>query len=69
MDNYRGITVNSNVGKVYAKILRVEADARKRKLLGQMQHGFRWGWRGMDAVYILNHIMEKTEAGIWGEVP
>jgi hypothetical protein len=63
LDNYRGITVNSNVGKLFTRILtrRMEQDVEERGLLGKIQHGFRKGWRSTDAAFTLTHIINKYQ--------
>ncbi len=59
LDNYRGIAINSNIGKLFTKLLgaRLEADVELRQILGKIQHGFRRGIQAADALYILNRIM------------
>jgi hypothetical protein len=63
LDNYRGITINSNIGKLFARIIgkRMEEDVELRGLLGQMQHGFRKGWRATDAVFTLLQVIEMAK--------
>ena len=53
LTNYRGITVNSNVGKLFTKIItkRPEQDVEIRGLLGNIQHRFQKGWRSSDEAY------------------
>ncbi len=61
LDNYRGIAINSNIGKLFTKLLgaRLEADVELKQLLGKIQHGFRRGFQCADALYILNRIMAE----------
>ena len=61
LDNYRGIAVTSNVGKLFTRILanRLESDVEQRGLLGNIQYGFRKGKRSTDAVFILSQIIEQ----------
>ena len=61
LDNYRRITITSNVGKLFTRIIgmRMEQDVEERGLLGEIQHAFRRGRRGTDALFVLTHIMEK----------
>ena len=60
LDNYRGITISSNMGKVFTRMTasRLEKDVEKRDLLGQIQHGFRKGKSTGDAIYILTQAVE-----------
>jgi hypothetical protein len=60
LDNYRGITVSSNMGKLFTRVTasRVEGDAEGRGLLGQIQHGFRKGKSTEDAIYVLTQAVE-----------
>ncbi len=66
LNNYRGIAVNSIVGKLFTRIMtaRVEKDVEQRNVLGRTQHGFRKGWRGTDAIFTLLHIIEKYDRGM-----
>ncbi len=61
LNNYRGITINSNVGKLLTRMLtiRLELDVEERDILGKMQHGFRKGWRSTDAAFTLTHLTNK----------
>jgi len=61
LDNYRGITINSNLGKLFTRIIgrRLEDDVEERGLLGEIQHAFRRGRRGTDALFVLTHIMDR----------
>ena len=66
LDNYRGIAVTSNVGKVFTKVLgrRLEESVEDRGLLGNIQFGFRRGKRATDALFILTQVMEmRKKAG------
>ena len=60
LDNYRGISITSNVGKLYTRLLgrRLEADVEERNLLGDIQFGFRRDKRTTDAIFILTQIIE-----------
>ena len=51
------------MSKVFTNIIRerLEEDVEIRKLLGQMQHGFRKGYRCMDALFILTHLIESQK--------
>ena len=59
LTNYRGICV-SNVGKRFAKVVktRLEASVEERGILGRMQHGFRCGVGSMDAIFVMNQILD-----------
>ena len=61
LDNYRGISLTSNVGKLYTRLLgrRLEADVEERNLLGDIQFGFRRDKRTTDAIFILTKIIEQ----------
>ncbi len=61
LDNYRGIAINSNIGKLFTKLIaaRLEQDVELRRILGLIQHGFRKGMQSTDALYILNRILGK----------
>ena len=63
IDNYRGISITSNVGKLYTKLLgrRLEEDVEKKGMLGEIQFGFRKGRRTTDAIYILSQIIENRK--------
>lgn len=61
VQNYRGITLMDTAYKIYASILNeklVEAVDRKLK---ETQFGFRAARGTMDAVYVLNYIVNKVE--------
>ena len=60
LDNYRGIAITSNVGKVFTKILanRLQEDVEERDLLGQTQFGFRKNRNTSDAIFILTQLLE-----------
>jgi hypothetical protein len=69
LDNYRGISVNSNMGKVFTKIManRLGEDVESRGLLGEIQYGFRKGRSTEDAIYVLTQAIEtqKRRGGRW----
>ena len=56
LDNYRGISLTSTIGKVFARILtaRLTDEVKKRKLLPENQGGFRIGRSVEDNVFVLN---------------
>ena len=61
LDNYRGIAINSNFGKILTRLIgrRLEDDVEVRNLLGWMQYGFRRKWRSTDAIFTVTSIIEK----------
>ena len=65
LDNYRGITLQSCVGKMYAKIFgkRIYDDAEEREIFGDFQFAFREGFSAMEAAYILGEIVEQGKKG------
>ncbi len=57
------------MGKLFTTLVAnmMDRDAEARNLLGQMQHGFRKGWRSTDALFMLTQIIEmgnKAKKGI-----
>ena len=70
LDNYRGIAIGSNLGKVFTRILisRIQARAEREGLLGEMHNGFRKGRSTNDNLFVISHIMEKAQrAGTKGK--
>ena len=63
LDNYRGIMISSSIEKIFTKLLgkRLEKDVEERKILGNIQHGFRRGWRCTDALHTLTQIMQHRK--------
>ena len=63
LDNYRGINIASNVGKLFSRIYseRLPEDVESRGLLGEMQFGFRKGRSTLDAVFVLTQMLEKQK--------
>ncbi len=63
LDSMRGLTINSSVGKVLLKILqrRITRDVEDRRVLGEMQHGFRQGYQTIDALYILTETVARRK--------
>ena len=59
--NYRGITVNDSIYKVFTRILtnRWEEEVEKRGLLGEIQFGFRRERNTIDAAFILRQIFDQ----------
>ena len=62
LDNYRGITVASNVMKVFTRIwgARLERCVEDSGMLGEMQGGFRKGRSTSEQAFILSTLMEKS---------
>ncbi len=60
LDNYRGLNINSNVGKLYTRMIlgRMDQDVEARQLLGYMQHAFRQGWSAMEALFVLTQVVQ-----------
>ena len=58
--NYRGLSLNSHVGKLYAKILEQRARAKAECYLSNAQFGFRKGRGCTDAIFTLRQLCEST---------
>ena len=61
LGNYRGITVNSSMYKLFTRILRrrLEGEVEGRGILGEIQFGFRKGKNTCDAEFILRQIFDQ----------
>ena len=61
LGNYRGITVNSSMYKLFTRILRrrLEEEVEERGILGEIQFGFRKGKNTYDAAFILRQIFDQ----------
>ena len=57
---YRGISLLSHVGKLYAKILEQRTRAKTEHLLSDAQFGFRKGRGCTDAVFALRQLCERA---------
>lgn len=57
--NYRGVTLMDTAYKVYASILNEKLMREVKDKLGEGQFGFRKKRGVMDAVYVLNHIVDR----------
>ena len=62
LSNYRGITVNNTTSKVFASLLndRLTKLAENSGVLGQIQGGGRKNRQGLDSLFILRTILEKS---------
>jgi hypothetical protein len=61
-NNYRGITLSSNLGKLFTSILthRVEQWYEDNEILTDAQFGFRKGSSTVDAIFVLQTLIEDT---------
>ena len=61
LKNYRGITVNNAISKVFSSLLnsRLSKLVEKRDILGQIQYGGRNNRQGLDSLFVLRTILEK----------
>ena len=59
--NYRGIAINSTLGKVFSMILtsRLESFAKDNQLIDNTQIGFKKGCRTTDHMFILTTLIDK----------
>ena len=58
--SYRGISLLSHVGKMYAKILELRTRAKTEHLLSDAQFGFRKGRGCTDAIFALRQLCERV---------
>jgi len=68
LKNYRGITLMDTAYKIYASILNNRLEKEVDERLRETQFGFRKGRGVMDAVYILNYIVNKELSRKRGKV-
>ena len=61
LKNYRGITVNNCISKVFSALInkRLSDLLEKRGILGQIQNGGRKNRQGLDSLFVLRTILEK----------
>ena len=61
LKNYRGITVNNAISKVFSALInsRLSDLLEKRGILGQIQNGGRKNRQGLDSLFVLRTILEK----------
>lgn len=64
LSNYRGICVSSVLCKVWDRVLfrRLDALAERRGLRAPTQCGFRRGYGTLDAIFTLQHLIDKYRA-------
>ena len=62
LNNYRGITVNNSLSKLFASLLndRLSKLVETRGVLGQIQNGGRGNRQGLDSIFTLRTILEKS---------
>ena len=62
LNNYRGITINNCISKVFTSLLtdRLAETVERSGVLGQIQGGGRKNRRGLDNLFILRTILEKS---------
>ena len=63
-ENYRGISISSNVLKLYCRVMskRVMKYVESNKILGEVQNAFRKNRGAMDNLVILQAILNKAKA-------
>jgi hypothetical protein len=63
MDNYRAITVGSAISKIFAQVLmtRIDKWAEYNGRRAPTQFGFRSGMGTMEAVFMLRHLVDKSQ--------
>ncbi len=63
LDNYRGIAITSNVGKLFTRIIagRISVIAEDQKWFGETQAAFRKGRSTQDHIFTLMGIMAKAK--------
>lgn len=66
--SYRGVTLIDTAYKIYAGILDERLKVEIEDKLGESQFGFRKGREVIDAVYVLNHIIDKQLSGERGKL-
>jgi hypothetical protein len=59
--NYRGITLLSMASKLYANISRNKLNKYTEEILGEEECGFQTGRGCIDAIFMLNKILEKRK--------
>ena len=59
-NNYRGISLLSIVGKVYARVLQARLQKLAERIYSESQCGFRAGRSTVDMVFSLRQLPEKS---------
>ena len=62
LDNYRGLSISSSIGKLFTRILRsrVNREVEKGNKLGEIQGAFREGRSLLENVFILAQLLERA---------
>lgn len=68
VENYRGAVLMSTAYEIYSSILNERLMKEVDKKLGEGQFGFRRGSGIMDAVFVLNHVIDKETSKRKGKV-
>lgn len=68
MKNYRGITLLNTAYKIYASILNGRLKKKAEGRLSENQFGFREGRGAINAVYVLNHVINKEVGKTGGKI-
>lgn len=68
VENYRGVTLLNTAYKIYARILNERLLKEVEEKLGETQFGFRKGRGVIDAIYILNFIINRELSKPKGKV-
>jgi len=66
--NYRRITLMNTAYKIYASILNEKLQRETEEKLREIQFGFRRGRGIMDAIYVLNYVINKKLSRKGGKV-
>ncbi|XP_068987611.1 uncharacterized protein [Bombus flavifrons] len=66
--SYRGVALMDTAPRNYAEILHERLKVAIEDKLGECQFGFRKGRGVIDAVYVLNHIIDKQWSGERGKL-
>ena len=63
LDNYRGISISSNIGKLFCKIIskRLRGITEEERWLGETQAGFRENRGTTDNLFVLTNLMERAK--------
>ena len=63
MDNYRGISIGSNLGKCFMRVVqeRLQEKVEQDNTLGEIQNAFRKDRRGTDSIFTLVGLIEISK--------